>query len=198
MPYSLHEKTALASVVLLKDEIEKFTPRDADPLKVKIRNYLPDNEEDEAKNLLSEALDWKRTQRAKEERVEEKRYSGKKFEESEMTGVTDEMYPKPIKKLLQGLEDGKKRGLFVLITFFRAVGFSPEEINKRIREWNGKNIPPLREGYVRSQIDWHLKQKRKILPPNYDNDGFYRDIGILEEKPNSKNPLVDVRRKLMG
>lgn len=40
MPYSLHEKTALASVVLKKDEIDSFAPRDADPLKVKIRKFF--------------------------------------------------------------------------------------------------------------------------------------------------------------
>jgi hypothetical protein len=54
----------------------------------------------------------------------------------------------------------------------------------------------LKEGYVRSQIEWHLKQNKKILPPNYSNDAFYRDIGILDKKPETKNPLVDVMRKI--
>ena len=94
------------------------------------------------------------------------------------------------------MEDGRKRGLFVLLTFFRSCGFSPEEIIKRVKEWNEKNSVPLREGYVRSQIDWHVKQKRKILPPNYSNDAFYKDLGILEGKQDVKNPLVEVSRKL--
>ena len=76
------------------------------------------------------------------------------------------------------------------------VGKTPEEINKGVRAWNEKNDPPLREGYVRSQIDWHLRQKKKILPPNYDNESFYRDIGLIDKKQKVKNPLVDVSRKL--
>src|SRR3989338_4413776 len=48
MPYSLHEKTSLASVVLNPEEISKFQPRDANPLKVSVRNFLPDSKEGEA------------------------------------------------------------------------------------------------------------------------------------------------------
>jgi DNA primase large subunit len=118
------------------------------------------------------------------------------FEDEKFEGVSDEMFPKPIKKLLNGLEDGKKRGLFVLLTFLRSVNFSPQEINERIRKWNEKNKPPLKEGYVRAQIDWHLKQKKRILPPNYNNDSFYRDLGLLERKPEVKNPIVEVKRNL--
>ena len=65
------------------------------------------------------------------------------------------MFPKPIKKLLQGLKDGKKRGLFILLTFLKTIEFKPEEIIKRIQEWNKLNEPPLKDGYVKSQIDWH-------------------------------------------
>ena len=49
---------------------------------------------------------------------------------------------------------------------------------------------------MKSQIDWHLKQKKKILPPNYDNDAFYKDLGLIEGKQNVKNPIVEVVRKL--
>ena len=104
------------------------------------------------------------------------------------------MFPPAIKKLLSGLSDGKKRGLFILVTFLRSLNFSPEYINKKVREWNQKNNPPLKEGYIRSQIDWHLKQKKKILPPNYSNENFYRDLGLIDKKPETKNPLVDVLR----
>jgi hypothetical protein len=196
MPYSLHEKTALASVVISKDEIENFSPQDADPMKIKIREFMPKNKDGEARRLLSAALDWRKGKEIIEKDVEEKRYKGKTFENVEIENVTEDMFPPAINKLLKGLEDGRKRGLFVLLTFLRSTGFTPEQINKKIREWNEKNSPPLKEGYVRSQIEWHMKQKKKILPPNYDNDAFYRDIGILDKKPETKNPLVDVMRKI--
>ena len=60
MPYSLHEKTALSSVVLEKSEIGAFNPRDAEAFKVKIRSFMPESRENEAKELLIQALDWYR------------------------------------------------------------------------------------------------------------------------------------------
>jgi len=54
----------------------------------------------------------------------------------------------------------------------------------------------IAEGYIRSQIEWFMKQRKKILPPNYSNESFYRDLGILEKKPEAKNPIVEVLRKL--
>ena len=197
MPYSLHEKTALASVVLKKEEIENFSPKDADPFKVEIKEFMPVPEQGEAKYLLAQALEWYRAKEVRDKEAEEKRfgqYKGKTFEDVELKGVTEDMFPAPIKKLLKGLSDGRKRGLFVLLTFLRSAGFSPDEINKKVREWNEKNEPPLKEGYVRSQIEWHLRQNKKILPPNYSNDAFYKDLGLLDKKPETKNPLVDVTR----
>jgi len=194
MPYSLHEKTALASAVLTKDEIENFSPKDANPLNVKIKDYLPNCEEGEARKLLAAALDWKKLDRSKEESLEKKKYAN--YEKIDASGATESMFPAPIKKLLLGLEEGKKRGLFVLLTFLKSLNFPPDYINSRIREWNNLNKPPLREGYVKSQIDWHLKQSKQILPPNYDNDNFYKDLKLIDKKPDVKNPIVEVLRKL--
>ena len=42
----------------------------------------------------------------------------------------------------------------------------------------------------------HLKQTKKIIPPNYSNDNFYRDLGLIDKLPEAKNPLVEVGRKL--
>ncbi len=196
MPYSLHEKTALASIVISKDEIEKFSPRDASPMSVKIKKFYPENKEDEAKELLSMALEWRKEKELAEGKIESKKYSDNKSEVVELKNISEGMFPPAIKKLLLGVEDGRKRGLFVLLTFFKCLNFPPDEIIKRVKEWNEKNTPPLRESYVRGQIDWHLKQKRKILPPNYSNDAFYRDIGLIKDIPKAKNPLVDVRNAL--
>ncbi len=196
MPYSLHEKSALASVVVDKNEIERFDPfRDADPLRIKIRDFLPENDIEEAKKLLAKALEWKMKNTKEERLIQKKKYSGN-INKIELSNVREEDFPKPIKKLLKGLKDGKKRGLFVLLTFLKSLNFSPEYINQKIREWNALNDPPLKEGYVKGQIEWHLKQKKQILPPNYSNDNFYKDLGLLDEKPKVKNPIVDVLRSV--
>ena len=117
-------------------------------------------------------------------------------EKIDSKNINESMFPKPIKKLLKGLEEGRKRGAFVLITFLRSLNFSPDYINNKVREWNKLNDPPLKEGYIKSQIDWHLKQRKKILPPNYSNNNFYKDLKLLDEEPKVKNPLVDVVRQM--
>src|SRR3989338_5108527 len=57
-PYSLHEKTALASIVLDSKKISSFDFKDADPLKAEVKEFMPDVKEGEAKELLMQALDW--------------------------------------------------------------------------------------------------------------------------------------------
>jgi DNA primase catalytic subunit len=202
MPYSLHEKTALASIVLSKEQITSFSPKDANPLKIKVKDFYPKATPEEAKYLLQEAVSWKKLKDEKEEKEIEKKYSKYStpthFKEINFKDVPESIFPKPIKKLLKGLKEGKKRGFFVLLTFLRSLNFPPDYINKKIREWNKLNSPPLKEGYIKSQIDWHLKQKRKILPPNYSNNSFYKDINLFSEnsKPKAKNPISEVLKKL--
>ena len=196
MPYSLHEKTALSSIVLNKDEIDNFSLRDASPLNVKIRDFYPESVLNEGERLLASAVEWKKNMDVENEKFEKKRYSNQEYEKIDAKNINESMFPKPIKKLLKGLEEGRKRGLFVLITFLRSLNFSPDYINNKVREWNKLNDPPLKEGYVKSQIDWHLKQRKKILPPNYSNNSFYKDLKLLDEEPKVKNPLVDVVRQL--
>ncbi len=194
MPYSLHEKTTLVSVVLTKTELEAFSPKLANPLTAALQPYLPLSVAGECTRLLAAALAWRKEHQTQEEIMEKKKRIPSEYKPINLEGVTESMFPPAIKKLLQGLKDGKKRGLFILLTFYKSCGFSYEHIAQAVREWNKKNEPPLKEGYLKSQIEWHFKQKKKILPPNYDNEGFYKDLGLLHEKPKTKNPLVDVSR----
>lgn len=193
MPYSLHEKTALASVVIKPSDLATFTPKDADPLKVKVVPFGTNPRPDEAAPLLAAALEWKKQHEtvsaAKAKPAEE-------YEEMNFEGVTEEMFPKPIKKLLNGLVEGRKRGLFILLTFLRSLNFQPAYIEAKVREWNAKNDPPLKEGYIKSQVDWIFRQKKKILPPNYANPSFYKDLNLLDSDPSAKNPIVEVARAL--
>jgi len=194
MPYSLHEKTGLASVVIDKEGLGNFKPNDADPLRIKIKEFIKDCEGGEGRLLLENAIAWRKVKSEKDEEQIKKDYSD--YKPIDMSGVTEQMFPQPIKKLLKGISDGRKRGLFILLTFLKSVGFDGEKIVSIIGEWNKKNDPPLKEGYVRSQVDWHLKQKKKILPPNYKNENFYKDLQLFDKEPKTKNPVVDVMREL--
>ena len=192
MPYSLHEKTALASVVLDKSELNSFSPKDANPLKITIKEFYKIPKQNEAARLLESTIAWKSIEDSK---IEKPKIISEEFI-ADFTGVTEEMFPNSIKRLLKGLPEGRKRGLFVLITFLKSLNYPNDYISQKVHEWNQKNTPPLKVGYIKSQLDWHFKQKKKILPPNYKNDNFYKDLKLIDELPAEKNPLVEVLRKL--
>ena len=192
MPYSLHEKTSLVSVVLNKDEIQGFQPKDADYLKVKVKNFMPNPKEGEASELLLQALDWHEENKSSSSETEKKSFDYKpvKFE-----NLSEKMFPPSIKKILRGLSDGKKRALFILLNLFRSVGMGRDELEKRIYEWDKKNRVPLKKGYIQSQISWSYRNKI-VPPPNFDKD-YYSGIGIIPtaEEMRYKNPINYILRK---
>lgn len=188
-PYSLHEKTVLASIVLNKTELDSFQPSDADPLKVKVKPFMPQVNEGEARELLIQALDWHRENNTRKEAIKEKSknfdYDIKdiKIDRSKIT------LPPCMEKIMKGLKDGKKRALFILINYFRSLNFSEEEVTEKINEWNKKNKPAIKEGYVKSQISYTFKHK-KIMPPNCDK--YYKDFSVCIPSnlcKKIKNPL---------
>ena len=197
MPYSLHEKTALASIVLTLEELKKFELRDADPLKINkddVRDFMPPSEENEAKELLVQALDWDKEYGEDEYEIIEKKGDYKPIK---LDNLSEKFFPPSIQKMLKGLEDGRKRALFVLINFFRAIGMEKEELEQRISDWNKKNPVPLKKGYIKSQLSWSYRNKI-IPPPNYDKD-YYKGIGCPPEEREAKfkNPVnYTVKRTL--
>ncbi len=176
MPYSLHEKTSLASVVLNPDELENFQLKDADPMKIKIKNFMPDSEEGEASELLREAFDWYNVNKPKEER-EKTTGQFAEYKPIQLKNISDENFPPCVQKIFQGIPDGKKRAVFVLINLFRSIGMDKDEMEKRIYEWNKKNNPPLREGYIVSQLSWAYR-KKPIMPQNCKE--FYQGFGVCQ------------------
>ncbi len=84
------------------------------------------------------------------------------------------------------MKDGLKRALFILLGFFRSLELPAEYVENRIAEWNKKNIKPLMEGYIRSQINWF--EKNKIMPPNCDKP-YYKELGIVCSCKDVKNPV---------
>jgi DNA primase catalytic subunit len=193
-PYSLHEKTALASVVLNFEELKNFNPKDAEPLKVKIKNFLPESKEGEASRLLVEALDWHKQSNPEDEEPKKK----DEFKPIKLEKISDEYFSPSIKKILSGLSDGRKRALFVLINLFRSIGMERDELETRIYDWNKKNAIPLKDGYIKAQILWSYRNKI-VPPPNYDKD-YYAGIGVIptEEEIRCKNPVNYVARKTFG
>lgn len=182
-PYSLHEKTSLASIVINKEDIENFKPADADPLKIKEpKSFMPDSVAGEARELLFQAID-----NARKQEIPEKKYDGQSIDLKGLK-ITQEMFPPIIKKILKGIKtDGRKRALYILLSFFNSLDFPQGYIHEKVLEWNKKNYNSLKEGYLKSQLDWF--SKRKILPPNYDKP-IYKEFGLdssIETK--IKNPI---------
>ncbi len=196
MPYSLHEKTALSSAVIDAEKIREFEMIDANALKVKIKNFLPDSKENEARELIREALDWAKNNEIKAG-VSNEKIQGKyaDFKPIQLKKITEEQFPPCVKNILKGVSDGRKRSVFILLNLFRSIGMDKEELEKKIYDWNKKNEVPLKEGYIKSQLIWSYKRK-PIMPQNCKE--FYQGIGVCV--PDNfcrmiKNPVNYVVKK---
>lgn len=195
-PYSLHEKTSLASIVIDEEDLESFDMKLADPMKAKPRNFIPDSKEGEAAEFLREALDWYRENNSKRG-ISEDKISGNyaEFKPIKLRNLSDEDFPPSIKKILEGVGDGRKRALFILINLFRSIGLEKDDFEKRIYDWNKKNEVPLKEGYILAQLKWAYG-KKPILPPNFSQDSYsVFGINLNTEEINSKNPVNYIIKK---
>lgn len=189
-PYSLHEKTALSSVVINPEDILKFDIKDADPMKVEIKDFMPNAEEGEAKELLVQALDW-----YKEDNPEEEEKERGEFKPIKLLRLSEDNFPPCIKRILNGLSDGRQRSVFVLISLFRSIGMDKDELEKRIYSWNEKNNPPLKAGIIKNQLKVAFRGK-PLMPPNCKE--YYQGIGVCA--PDNfcrmiKNPVNYIVKK---
>ena len=192
-PYSFNEKSGLISVPINPDKVLEFNKAVAMPKNVKISKHVflehSKSVANEAKKLIIAAFDF---EERKVEKVVERRI---KFEDVG-TAIPEELFPQSIKKVLNGLEDGRKRAVFILINFLTSVGWDYDKVEARLKEWNKKNKEPLREVYMLGQLRYHKTQKKKILPPNYDK-GYYKDIGCApsDDELKYKNPVNYAKRR---
>jgi hypothetical protein len=173
MPYSLHEKSGLVSMPLLPENLPAFHRDDAKP--ESINAVIPflnrsSAKANEARSLFIEAYDF--TARRPIPETHEKR----EFELPEQA-IPEQFFPLCIQKILAGMEDGRKRALFILVNFLSSCGWDAESIEKKVREWNGRNKEQMREVYFMSQLRYSRQQSRK-MPPNCSNDAYYKDLGI--------------------
>lgn len=193
LPYSLHESSMLVSLPIRPDKVSAFQKEMAQPEKVKIdekflQQKVPSHD---AEALVVEALDW-----ASKHKLEVKEIvpiQKKVFQKARY--ISENMFPPCIKHILEnGLSDGRKRAVFVLINFLRNMGWDMEQVEKKLVEWNEKNYPPLRTNYLRGQLRWHFRSEKPMLPPNCDNENYYKSLGVhglcqqLHEA-NVKNPV---------
>ena len=208
MPYSYNEKSGLISVPLKLREIESLRTEEIKDFildKAKISNVVVEDlfvDKVERKghiyNLFEEAYNWFEEKKKKELENKEflPKYKEKKLLKRKRKGKIEfENFPPCIKNILEGLEDGKKRALFILMNFLFFAGYKIEEIEDIIQKWNERNKEKLRDSYIKSQLKWFKKlvEKNKYYYlPNCDNKDYYKDIGVCN--PNLickkiKNPM---------
>jgi len=203
LPYSLHESSLLVSLPIKPENIEKFEKEQASPEKVKIEEkfLIPKVKLRDAEALIVEALDW-----AAKYKIEEKEELPRPRKFMKIKEIPENYFPPCVKNhILKGLPDGRKRSVFILINFLRNMGWSAEKIEKKLSEWNERNYPPLRANYLRTQLRWHLRQERNLLPPNCDNPVFYLNFKVCDpdnickggtDKITIKNPINYAFRKM--
>ena len=188
MPYSLHEKSGLMSLPIPNNQVMNFKKPMADPSKfmAPLATFLdrtcPNGPS--ATNLVRQAYDYQTKAKEKErfhnlsESLKEKKE--KDFQDIEITSaLTEEFFPPCIKLLLNGIEDGKKRAIFVLINFLGKLGWTKLAMKKFLMDWNKKNPEPLREGYILGQLA-HFNPKDTKMPPNCNNDGYYPALQVCK------------------
>lgn len=183
MPYSLHPKYWLVSLPIKFNDLKDFKKEMAKPENLKTEVEFLVNKEGEAADLLVKALDWKAKQ---PKEIIKPKLIRKKSEEP----ILEDYFPPCVKLILNGLSDGRKRSLFTLSTFLRAMNWKQEDIEKRIREWNLKNSQPLTERTIKTQLKWHFRQSRELMPANCYSHLFYVSMGVC--KPDQycqKNPV---------
>jgi len=193
--YSLNEKSGLVSIPIDKKNVLKFDISKAkmDKVNTEIRFLNKNLADGEATNLMVQAFDWYEKNLDKNEVRKIKRV----YEKPTMA-LKPDLFAPCISRILEGVKtDGRKRALFVLITYLKKVGYEFDDIDKMIMEWNGKNYEPLKEGYIKSQISWHRRQKEDIMPPNCNNEAYYRDLNVNCNHVlcrNIKNPVQYKKR----
>jgi hypothetical protein len=179
MPYSLHDGSWLVSKPIEIDELEDFEKKDARMEKIDFETrFLHEYETGEATNLAVQVMDF--IEQRREEREEEKRERADRDFERPDDAIPEKYFPPTINNILEGLEDGRKRGLFILINFLRTVGYSWEQIESKIWEWNERNDEALSDTYVKTQLRWHKQRGEEVPPPNYDSNGYYKDMQVYE------------------
>ncbi|MBW2999344.1 hypothetical protein KY339_01620 [Candidatus Woesearchaeota archaeon] len=200
VPYSLHEKSGLASVPIDPEKILDFDKKNALPTNVKPKHKFLDRSSvipGEANELVAKAFELEENKRLVKEEREATDF--KDYKDIPSEAIPKELFPPCIKLGLKGLKDGKKRFMFCVVNFLVASGWNYEQIEELLTEWNKKNDEPLREVSIKGHVRYHKQQRKKVLPPNCDNEMYYKGIQLCRPDPlcaKIKNPVNYARRKV--
>src|SRR3989338_5305225 len=133
MPYSLHEKSGLVSLPINPSKVLEFEKEDAKPENVKVSKFRFLDRENavkaETKHLIMQAFDFTLN---KEEEI---KVAGKREYEIPQAALKEELFPPCIKLILNGLEDGRKRAVFILCNFLTSVGWDYSAMENLLKEW---------------------------------------------------------------
>lgn len=174
MPYCFNEKSGLISIVL--DDIRKFDVGNSKPDNIVLSKSVfldtKNSERGEAKKLIVQAFDFLPEKEEKETVLREvKPVEG---------AIPQDLFPPCIHNILKGMEDGRKRSVFILMNFLTTVGWGYDEIDTFLHDWNKKNPEPLREQSIVGQLRYSKQMKKRVLPPNCANRMYYVDMGVCK------------------
>ncbi len=196
MPYSMNIKTGLVSVPIRIENLRAFKKDDAHSDLVRVRErFLDKGKPKEAEILVTEAVDWWTRRQIAERRKFQRRVRLTR-------AIPQELFPPCIQNISDGIPDGRKRSVFILINFLSSLKWGRENMENFILEWNKKNKPPLPENYIRGQLRWHKNSRKTILPPNCLKEGFYTNFAVCKpdnfcgKDKNVKNPVNYPFRKM--
>jgi len=202
--YSLNEKSGLASIPVPLDKILDFNKASAIPDNVVAGDLVfldpKDANPDNILPLFKKASEFGVEHRIKAANREDMESSAPKTFQEMTESAPRDYFPPCIQNILKGMEDGKKRALFVLVNFLKNVGWDKEAIEEIVGEWNDNNHEPLKENILVGHLRYHTA-KKKVLPPNCDNRMYYIDMQMCT--PDNlckyiKNPVNYTRRKVFA
>ena len=187
MPYSLNEKSGLVSIPIKNDKVMEFQKSWAKPKNIKpefnkhfeFLRYNPSNGKD-ADILLTKAYEDDYVDMMAENLSNKSSKSEFNLVINEKIEIKD--FPQTIQYILSNnFEDGKKRALFILMTFLSSIKWDIKTIEDIVYDWNDKQKPKLKKGYITAQFSWFKNQSKLISPPNFENTAYYEGIGIPKD-----------------
>ncbi|MBN1386742.1 hypothetical protein JW968_07295 [Candidatus Woesearchaeota archaeon] len=179
MPYSINEKSGLVSIPIDPKRILDFDKDSARPDVVEVSGFRfldsVHSEQNETKSLFVQAFDFHVKETLKRQKEVRKMQH---FADDLKIALDESFFPPCIQRIHKGLDDGKKRAVFILMNYLTSIGWDYAKIEAYMREWNMRNPEPLRENIWLGQLRYHMSRKKSILPPNCDNMMYMKGIGV--------------------